>query len=276
MAQDRAAQRRTNADLVRNRDAADVRPMPANSRPLPQRGAAPLAADAATADRTLPNVVPIQRVDQRQGALPSARFAHPERPMRADVRRSADGRSEVVDDSVRAVPNAGSLRNQRDNSPRPGLSIISAGDAGRARPAMDNRPAAAPYLPQVPRVERGAVDNAGSASMGRRAAAVEQPRMMQRDMRANESTMPQRQLPARAERLESARPPPPQARGPQRMEAAPRAPYQPRQEMPRSPPPRPVAVPAGRQEAAPPRSEGKARRPASRANDQSRRDDQQN
>jgi hypothetical protein len=60
------------------------------------------------------------------------------------------------------------------------------------------------------------------------------------------------------------------------MEAAPRAPYPPRQEMPRSPPPRPVAVPAGRQEAAPPRSEGKARRPASRANDQSRRDDQQN
>jgi hypothetical protein len=281
-AQDIATRRSANRDLVHNRAAA-VRPLPAADRASPQRAGVPLAAGAAAVgqpERTLPDVAPIRRADQRPGALPSARFARPERRMSApaedDTPRSFGGRNGAADDSVRAAADGSSPRNQRDGSPRPGLSIISADNAARAARSADNRPASAPPLPQVPRFERRTADSADRAPVERRAA-------MQRMVPANEPAMPQRQLPARIERPEPARAAPRQASramAPRPMEAAPPRQYQPRQELPRapmsSPPPRMVAPPAARnRDVAPARNEGKAR-PAPRSKDHSRRDDQRN
>ncbi len=284
-----AAQRRANGGLVRNHEAAAVRPMPANVRGLPQRGNLPGAADAATAvqpERVLPDVAPIRRADLRSGELPSARFARPDRrtPVVADgEQRSAGGPIGATDTAARAATNMRSPRDQRGASPRPGLSIISAGDTDRAVPSVDNRRAPAQSLPQVPRFQRDAVDNADPPPAERQAPAASQERVVRHNNAPmNDPALQQRQLPARFERPEPAREAPRQESrqtAPRQMDAAPPQQYQPRREMPRAPasppPPRMVAAPAPSESAAPARSEGKGR-PAPRSTDHPRRDDQQN
>ena len=285
-AENSAAQRSANRDLVRNRHAADIRPVPASVGRVPRRDAGPVAADATQAGQpagTLPSVAPIRRADLRSGELPSSRFARPDRrlPMPADgAARSAGGQSGVVDDAVRPTPMGRSPRDQRDATVRPGLSIISADNAERARPSGYSRPASAQDLPQVPRFERGAVDNAGGAVAAQQAAMAERQRSMQRNAPMNEPAVPQRQAPMRFERPEPARDAPqqvPRAMAPRQMQAAPSAQYQRPQvderarEMPRAAmaqPPRPVAPP-------PVRVENRSR-PAQKSDDRARRDQQQN
>ena len=284
MAQDNDAQRSANRDLVRNRAAA----VPATGRASLQRDGVPLATGTATAvqpERTLPNVAPVRRAEVRPGELPSARFARPERrvPVPADgAQRSFGSQHGAVDDSVRAAANGDSPRNQRDGSARPGLSIISAGNATRATRSADDRPVSAPPLPQVPRFEPRAVDQQDRASVGRQAAIDDRPRALQHNVPANAPAMPQRQLPARIDRPEPVRAPPQQQAArmmaPRQMEGAPPRQYQqPRPEMSRAPAPSPrtVAPPAERNQAAPARNQSKAR-PARQSNDHSRGDDRQN
>ena len=286
VAQDSAAQRSANRELVRNRAAAAVRPLPATGRVSLRRDDVSLATGTATAvqpERTLPDVAPVRRAELRAGELPSARFVRPGRRVAVpadDAPRSFGGQRGAVNEPVRVAANGDSPRNQRDGAARPGLSIISADNATRPTPSADNRPASAPPLPQVRRFEPRAMENQDRAPIGRQAAIVDRPRALQRQVPVDAPAMPQRQLPARIDRPQPVRAPPQQASrmmAPRQMEAAPPRQYQPRPEMSRAPmsPPRMAPPPAARNQAAPTRNENKAR-PARRSNDHSRGDDRQN
>ena len=287
-----AAQRRANGELVRNHDAAAVRPMPANVRRLPQLGNASVADDAPTragAAHTLPQVAPVRRADMRPGELPSARFVRPQRRMPTSVdgeRRSAGGEVDAADNAKRATTDADSQRSRRDESPRPGLSIISAGDTDRAVRSAGDRPPSAQRLPQAPRFVRGNVDNASvdRAPEARQVPVINQDRMVRHNVPTNEDALPQRQLPQRFERPEPAREmqrQAPQIRAPRPMDAAPPQQFEQRRQTPRAPeampPPRMVVPQQVRSErAAPAQSEDGKGKPARRSNDRRRGDDQQN
>ncbi len=277
-----AAQRSANGDLVRNRNASAVRPMPAAVRRLPLRDGAPLGTETTggiQAEGTLPDVLPIRRANVRSGELPSSRFARPDRrvPVSADgAPRALESQNGAAQDAVRAAPMGRSSINQRDGSARPGLSIISADNAERARPSSYNRAASASELPQAPRFQRSAVNDEDGDMARRQAAMTQSQRGLQRNAPMNERVMQQRQAPARFQRPESLGDAPgqaPRAMAPRQMQAAPPVQYQRPQEIPRAA----VAQPQPQRMAAPrPVRPENQSRPAQKEDDRARRDQQQN
>ncbi|MEO7073463.1 MAG: DUF6600 domain-containing protein, partial [Rhodanobacter sp.] len=192
-------QRQANAELVRNREAAAIRPMPANDRVSP-RLPAPVAASDET--RTLPSVAPIRRAELREGELRSARFARPQRNTPVAV----DG-----DGQVRDAMSAREVQLQRtrgDSAQRPGLSVISGNATDRAVEAASVGDSAR-ALPQVPRFRRAADEDAPARNDARVDWRERQATM--RRSAPQESPQP-RQLPSQfAERAESFRGVPRQA-----------------------------------------------------------------
>ena len=273
-----ARQQQANAELVRQRDAAAVRPMPAASRGLPQRVEGSAASDADA--RTLPNVAPVRRVDAREGELPSTRFARSQRG------RSATSNGEARRESAARDRQAQTERARADSSPRPGLSIVSGNATDRAQQAaaVGETPRT---LPPVPRVQRATGDDAPVRNEAR-GGWNERQATVRRNV---PQELPQpRQMPAQAvERAESFRAMPrPAPRLPQREAAAParnvrgldaappRPAYVPRQQPTPAamPQPRMVAPPARSESAQPARSAGNARKAHPR-DDRYRNNDQQ-
>ena len=277
-----AAQRSVNGDLVRNRNAAAVRPMPATVGRLPLRDGAQRGADTSGAgqpDGTLPGVLPIRRAGVRAVELPSSRFARPDRrnPVSADgAPRALEGHNGAAQDASRIAPMDRSSINQPDGAARPGLSIISAGNAERARPSSYNRAASESELPRAPRFQRSVVNNE-DADMARRQAAMTQSQdRLQRTAPINDRAMQQRQAPARFQRPESFSETPgqaPRTMAPRQMQAAPPPQYQRPQEAPRATMAQPQQQRMGAQRPVRPENQS---RPERKADDRARRDQQQN
>lgn len=273
-----ARQQQANAELVRQRDAAAVRPMPATGRGLPQRVERSAASDASA--QTLPSVPPVRRANRTEGELPSARFARPQRSLPATV--TGEGRMQAAArDRVAPMQRA-----RGENSPRPGLSIVSgtATDRAQQAAAMGDNPRT---LPQVPRVQRATGDDAPARREGR--AGWDERQATMRRTAPQELPQP-RQMPAESvRRAESFRamprqaPPMPQReaapdqRNVRSMDVAPPRPANvPRQQPTPAtmPQPRMVAPPARGENAAPARSEGNARKGRPQ-DDRHRKDDRQ-
>ncbi len=266
--QERVEQQRANRELVRNRDAAAIRPMPAGVG-------------------RLPNVAPIRPADEvRSGELRSAGFARSARRMAGTVTgesRSAGAAMGTTDRSVPAATAMDSRRNQRDGSQRPGLSIIPRDNTERATPSVDNRDVSVPQrLPQAQRFQRGVMDDAGGLSAERRAEFAGRQRVMPENPPMGPRTMQRNELPARFERPQSTRSTVaamPQMEAPRQPNAAPVRQYQPQREVRNAPvampQPRMTVPPPRRERAAPADRESNARR-ASRPNDRPQQQEQQN
>lgn len=267
-----ATQQQINAERVRQRDAVDVRPMPA-ARGMSRRGDRPVAGEVSA--QSLPPVAPSERAERGAGALPSARYVRPQR----------EGPAVDGERRMESAGQARAVQMQRvrpDDTPRPGLSVISGNATDRAQraAALGDNPRT---LPQVPRFQRAPV---GESRTDGRGGWNERQAAMRRD--APQDAPQPRQMPAQSERAEAframprpmprmptreAEPSPRNARG---MDAAPPRPaYVPRpQPAPAAmPAPRMMTPPARSQSTPPARSEDNARK--ARAQDERQRKDQQ-